>query len=192
MEGVSDSLETSSDLIGDDLKQTVLGTQASLDSAAVTAELIDKALSFLARIPLLGVDYDPEVPLHISLEQVANDLEHFPATLEQIESGLNTTTDGLELLQSDLLELSDQIQDIEDDLESAQEILKKFNDSIEAIETQLTTLNVNLPTYFTIMSLSITGGFFWLGLAQIPVLTQGLRFLKGESTVVNLVDIKKK
>mgnify|MGYP001367537169 CR=1 FL=1 len=190
--GVSDSLGTSSDLIGDDLKQTVLGTQTSLNSAAVTAELIDKALTFLSKIPLLGVDYDPEIPLHISLEQVANDLETFPATFDQIESGLNTTTDGLGFLQSDLTEFSDQIQDIEDDLESAQVVLKKFNDSIETMKTRLATLNDNLPTYFTILSLSITGGLFWLGLAQIPVLSQGLLFLKGESTVINLVDDKKK
>lgn len=190
--GVSDSLGTSADLIGDDLKQTVLGTQTALGSAAITAELIDKALSFLSRVPLLGVDYDPEVPLHISLEQVADNLETFPTTLEQIESGLNTTTDGLESLQSDLSGLSDQIQDIESDLESAQVILKKFNDSIEIVETRLAKFNDNLPTYSTLLSFLITGGLFWLGLAQISVLTQGLLFLKGESTIVNLADARGK
>jgi hypothetical protein len=62
LEGVSGSLETSADLIGDELKQTVLDTQTALDSAALSAELIDNTLEFLSKVPLLGVDYDPVVP----------------------------------------------------------------------------------------------------------------------------------
>lgn len=192
LEGVSSSLETSADLIGDDLRQTVLDTQTALDSAAISAELIDNTLGFLSRIPLLGVDYDPDVPLHISLTQVADNLETFPTTLDQIESGLNTTTDGLDSLQEDFQNLSDQIQTFENDLESTKDVLEKFNDSIEMIQIRLGRLNENMPTYLTFLSLFLTGILFWLGLAQLAILTQGFLYLKGKQTIVNLSDYQSK
>lgn len=189
--GISASLETSADLIGDDLKQTVGDTQTALDSAAITAELIDNTLTFLSKIPLLGVNYEPEVPLHISLNQVADNLETFPTTLDQIETGINETTDGLESLKSDLKDLSDQIQGFEDDLQNAQVILGRFSDSISIMETRLNVLNDNLPRYLTLISLFLSGVLFWLGLSQINSLIQGFHYLKGETTVVNLSSIQK-
>jgi chromosome segregation ATPase len=189
--GISNSLETSANLIGDDLKQTVGDTRTALDSAATTAELIDNTLTFLSKIPLLGVNYEPEVPLHISLNQVADNLETFPTTLDQIETGLNETTDGLESLKTDLKDLSDQIQGFEDDLENAQVILGRFNDSIGVMETRLSMLNDNLPRFLTLISLFLTGVLFWLGFSQINSLTQGFLYLKGETTVVNLSNIQK-
>lgn len=192
LDGVSGSLETSADLIGDDLKQTVIDTQTALNSAASSAELIDNTLSFLSRIPLLGVDYDPEVPLHISLDQVADNLEKFPPALETIESGINETTIGLGSLQTNLNDLSDQIQEFTDDLENAQVVLATFNDSIDVIITRVKSLNDNLGSYLTIASLFISGMLFWLGFSQLAVLNQGFVYMKGETIIVNLSDIQRK
>lgn len=188
LSGITTSLETSADLIGDDLKQTVSDTQIALDSAVTTAELIDNTLKFLSRIPLLGVDYDPEVPLHISLEQVAENLDTFPATLEEIETGLKTTTDGLASLQTNLMDLNDLVQSFSTNLENAQVVLGRFNDSIGVMETRLESFNENLTLYLSILSLLFTGIFFWLGLSQISILSQGFLYFRGETTIVNLLD----
>ena len=192
MEGISSSLEISADLIGDDLKQTVLNTQTALDSSAATAELIDNTLAFLARIPLLGVDYDPEVPLHISLEQIEDNLINFPETLEQIEEGLNTTTNGIASLRDDLQNLEDQLQGLETDLESAQEVMVQFSDSIGVMEKRLGLINENFPVYITVFSLMLTGILFWLGLSQIFNLTHGIHYFRGYRTIVNPSDFSKK
>jgi len=192
LDGVTDSLDTSSNLIGDDLKQTVIDTQTALNSSASTAEIIDNTLSFLARLPLIGVDYAPEVPLHISLNQVADNLDQLPTTLETIEEGINQTTGGLESLQTNLLDLSDQIQDFKDDLENSQIVLGKFNDSIDVLVSRVTSLNENLGTYLTLCCLFISGILFWLGLAQLVVLNQGYVFLNNEPIFVKISDIQRK
>ena len=192
MEGVSGSLNTSANLIGDDLKQTVIDTQTALESAASTSVLIDNTLDFLSKIPLLGVDYQPEVPLHISLAQVADNLEKFPTALETIEGGINKTTDGLGDLQENLTDLSDQIQTFGDDLEKAQVIIKKFDDSIEVIQTQVNTLEDRLGLVLSIISLFISGLLFWTGLSQLIVLNQGFIYLKGDTILVNLSEIQRK
>ena len=192
LEGVSGSLDTSANLIGDNLKQTVIDTQTALESAASTAVLIDNTLDFLSRIPLLGVDYDPEVPLHISLEQVANNLEKFPDALDTIEGGITKTTDGLGALQINLSDLNNQIQDFSDDLEQTQVVILKFSDNIDVIKTQVESLNDNLGLYLTLSSLFISGLLFWSGLSQLIILNQGYIYLKGETILVNLSDIERK
>jgi methyl-accepting chemotaxis protein len=192
LEGVSGSLDTSANLIGDNLKQTVIDTQTALESAASTAVLIDNTLDFLSRIPLLGVDYDPEVPLHISLEQVANNLEKFPDALDTIEGGITKTTDGLGALQINLSDLNNQIQEFSDDLEQTQVVILKFSDNIDVIKTQLMSLNDNLGLYLTLFSLFISGLLFWSGLSQLIILNQGYIYLKGETILVNLTDIERK
>ena len=192
MEGVSGSLDTSANLIGDDLKQTVIDTQMALESAASTSVLIDNTLDFLSKIPLLGVDYQPEVPLHISLAQVADNLEKFPSALETIEGGINKTTDGLDDLQLNLTDLSDQILTLGDDLEKAQVIIKKFDDSIEVIQIQIITLGDRLGLYMSIISLFLSGLLFWTGLSQLIVLNQGFIYLKGDTILVNLSEIQRK
>ncbi len=75
---VSDSLDTSAVLLGDDLRQTIMETQTALSSASTSAKIIDNTLVFLASVPFIGVEYQPDVPLHTSLEQVAANLDDIP------------------------------------------------------------------------------------------------------------------
>ncbi len=192
LEGVSGTLDTTANLIGDDLKQMLIDTQTGLSAAATTAELIDNTLSFLSRIPLLGVDYAPEVPLHISLEQVADNLDDFPDTFQTIEEDINVTNDGMGALQTNLVDLSDQIHAFTNDLENAQTVLRKFNDSIDVIVTRLRSLNDNLSIYLTFSILFISGMLFWIGISQLNVLRLGLIYLKGETFVLNLLETQKK
>jgi len=172
LDGVSESLDTSANLIGDDLKLTVNNTQSALTAASTSAELIDNTLNFLSRIPLLGVDYDPDVPLHISLQQVAANLSEFPIAFTTIEEGINDTTEGLASLQDNLGLLSDQIQEFNTDLEDAQTVLLNFNDSIEIMNLRLGSLNNNLSKYLTILTLFFSGLLFWIGLSQITATYQ--------------------
>jgi methyl-accepting chemotaxis protein len=185
LDGVSESLDTSANLIGDDLKLTVNNTQSALTAASTSAELIDNTLNFLSRIPLLGVDYDPDVPLHISLQQVAANLSEFPIAFTTIEEGINDTTEGLASLQDNLGLLSDQIQEFNTDLEDAQTVLLNFNDSIEIMNLRLGSLNNNLSKYLTILTLFFSGLLFWIGLSQITVLRQGIIYLRGETLLIS-------
>ncbi|MDY6845694.1 MAG: hypothetical protein SVP52_00980, partial [Chloroflexota bacterium] len=189
--GISTSLDSSAVLVGDDLRQTLLETQIALSSAATSAELIDNTLSIIAAIPFSGAKYQPEVPLHISLENVAASMDDIPNSLETMEISLSATSEGLVLLKDDLSELSDDLAKFETDLVDAQDILVEYRRIITNTESQISNFNQNLPRNLTLIVLFISGTLFSLAIAQCIALFQGIAFVEGEKQVVNLADISR-
>jgi len=190
-DSVTTSLSSSATLIGDDLRTTVNDTQIALSSSASSAELIDKTLSFLAAIPLIGINYQPEVPLHISLAQVADSFESIPDSLEDIEQGLNDTSMGLDTLKSNLSTITEDIMLLDDDLEDAQSVLLDYQTILDQILAKTTSFQDNLPVLLTLLCLFISGTFFSLGTAQVSTFLLGLAHYRSEEKVVNLSDINR-
>lgn len=189
--GVSSSLDTSADLVGDDLRQTIIETQIALTSASSSAELIDDTLSIISRIPFVGVNYQPEVPLHISLNAVTESMDEIPESLELIEGNLTEAGDGLRLLNDNVLELSDELTNFETDLEDSQSVLQEYRKIFDETEEQLQKFQRNLPRNLTILAIFISGTLFSLAVAQSVTLFQGIAFIEGEKQVVNLADIRR-
>lgn len=191
LNGISISMESSAVLVGDDLRQTLVETQIALSSAATSAELIDRTLSIIAAIPFLGAKYQPEVPLHTSLESVAVSMDDIPGSLEEMEMSLSDASKGLVLLNDNLSELSDDMAKFEADLKDAQDILVEYRRIIGDTESQINTFNKNLPRNLLFVNLFVTGILFSLGIAQSITLFQGIAFIEGEKRVVNLADISR-
>jgi methyl-accepting chemotaxis protein len=187
--GISSSLDSSATLIGDDLRQTLIDTQVALSSAATSAELIDKTLSVIAAIPFLGAKYQPDVPLHTSLETVAGSMEDIPKSLDTMEVSLSETSDGLDLLNTNLSTLTSDISAFESDLAEAQEVLVEYRRIITDTEQQINDFNQNLPRNLTLFMIFLSGVLFSLALAQCITLFQGIAYIEGEKRVVNLADI---
>jgi len=188
---ISDAVEEAAILIGDDLRLTILNTQTALNSSASSAKIIDNTLSILASISFGLADYQPEVPLHISLEQVADGLEEIPESLESIEQNMSDTAQGLNVLKSDLNNLTDSIVSLDSDLQEAQAILTEYDAVIAELLVTTNAIRNQSPLYFTLLALIITGVFLWLGIAQINILLHGLAYRHGEQTVVNLADMQR-
>jgi methyl-accepting chemotaxis protein len=191
LNGISSSMESSAALVGDDLRQTLIETQVALSSAATSAELIDRTLSIITAIPFLGAKYQPEVPLHTSLDSVASSMDDIPESLETMEISLSDTSKGLILLNDNLSELSNDMSKFETDLEDAQDILVEYRKIIGDTESQVRTFNKNLPRNLILVNLFITAILFSLGIAQLITLFQGIAFIEGEKRVVNLADISR-
>jgi len=189
--GISSSLDSSADLVGDDLRQTIIETQIALSSAASSAELIDRTLLVISRIPFIGADYQPEVPLHTSLDSVAGSLDDIPGTLETMESSLTTTSEGLGLLNENLMELSNELGKFETDLEKTQGVLNEYQNIIADAQETLMDFRNKLPGNLTLLTIFITGFLFSLAVAQCITLFQGIAFIQGEKQVVNLADIRR-
>lgn len=191
IESTSSSLDSSASLVGDDLRLTLLETQTALSSAASSAELIDNTLSILASIPLIGADYQPDVPLHISLSQVASSLEDIPESLEDFEQNLTDTAQGLDTLNENLSEITENIDEFSGDLEDAQQVLIDYRQIIEMTKQRNANLRNNLSLYLILFMLFMSGILFWLGFTQVTILMQGINYFKGEQIVVNLADIRR-
>ncbi len=191
-ENVALSLENSSNLIGDDLRLTVIDSQTAMESAASSAEIIDRTLSFIAAIPFVGGDYQPEVPLHTSLTQVAGSLGTIPASLDEIETSLGDTATGLLETKSSLSDLSDNIINLEQDLVNAQVVLSNYRQIIAKAQEKGTNFSENFSRYMTWLFLVFTGILFSLGVAQANVVLQAYYDHKSKEKIVNLADIQRK
>jgi len=188
---VSDSLDTTSTLIGKNLKQTLIDTQTTLSSASQSAELIDNTLFFLASVPFIGVDYEPEVPLHTSLEQVSANLEEIPDSLEKMEQTLNSAADGLDILNTDLLDLSGDISKFDGDLTDAKDLLDDYKSIIEETENKTLKLSENIGLYTVLACVIISVLLLWSLIFHSSIFLQGWHYLKGEPKIVNLADLQR-
>lgn len=191
IDSISDSLNSSADLIGGDLRFAIIDTQTALSSAASSAGLVDNTLRFIASIPLLGADYQPEVPLSTSLLQVSESLNDVPDAFLDIELYIRETDDGMVNLKGDITELANEIEEYEQDLLAAQMIISEYDLVIDDLREQLSDFRKNTTSIIMIASLLVTGGFFFLGISQISTLTQAINYRKGEQVTVNLADLQR-
>lgn len=180
------SLDSSATLVGDDLRLTVIESQTALESSATTAQIIDKTLSIIAAIPLIGANYKPEVPLHTSLTAVAESLGDVPTSLETVEQSMKDTSGGLTILQANLAELSENLSGFDQDLQDAQLVLRDYDNTIKDVLTKLDNLQTNLPLYVTLFSLTLTGMFLSFGIAQACIFMFGLAYRNGDQQIVYL------
>ncbi len=188
---ITSSLDSSADLVGDDLRQTIIETQVALSSAALSAELIDRTLSIISRIPLLGANYQPDVPLHTSLDSVASSMDNIPESLETMERSLAKTSEGLGLLNDNLLDLSDELSNFKTDIDDTQSVMEEYQSIIMDTEEQLTNFQNNLSRNLTIFTIFISGTLFSIAVAQFITLFQGIAFIEGQKQVVNLAGIRR-
>ena len=179
-DNISVSLESSADLIGGDLRLTIIDTQVALSSAAVSAGIVDNTLRFLAAIPLIGADYRPEVPLSTSLENVSESLTDIPDAFTDFEQYISETAESMTLLQTDLSNLAGNINNYENDLEDARTVISEYVLIIIDLREKLSGFQNDIPNIMFLISFLITGGFFLLGVAQITTLRQGIAYRNGD------------
>ena len=190
LDNISVSLESSADLIGGDLRITIIDTQTALTSAASSAGLVDNTLRFIASIPLLGADYRPEVPLSTSLGQVSESLGDVPDAFLEIEQDIRETQVGMDALQTDITLLAEDIRDYEQDLFEARQVLTQYELIFTDVREQLSDLREHTSNFLLIASILISGAFFLLGIAQINTLKLGKDYRNGESVTVTLSELQ--
>lgn len=189
LNSIADSLVTSSSLIGDDLNLTLTEVHTAVTSAAASAEFIDDTLAFIAAIPLLGADYQPETPLHISLGKVAEDMNDIPASLTSLEASLDSASTDIQSFSADLAALSDDLTIIMEDLDGAQEILADYEGIISTVLLKVERFESRLNLYSIITSLLLTGVLLWLGIAQFGVYLQAQDYIHFEQNIISLSDL---
>lgn len=106
-------LESTGELLGEELPITIETTRAALISAQGGAAAMDRVLRGLA---FLGLEYDPEQPLDQSMGETADSLEPLPATLRGVESDLSASREDLDAVRADLDDLGRDSQQLAEEL----------------------------------------------------------------------------
>ena len=105
--GTVPTVDAVSELLGEQLPATLETTQATLNTAARNAKLVDDVLFALTTVPLLEIgQYNPDVPLQQGLEQVAASLDEFAPSLRKARRGLNSASGDFEGLSENLTDFT--------------------------------------------------------------------------------------
>lgn len=189
LESIATSLTTSSSLLGDNLNLTLSEVQTAVSSAASSAEFIDDTLAFIAAIPLLGADYQPDTPLHLSLGKVAEDMIDIPDSLTSLETSLDSAATNIESFSENLSSLSDDLTLVLDDLDGAQEILADYDDILSEAIQKIERFNSHLNIYSILTSFFLSAMLLWLGIAQFNVYLQAQEYIHFDQKIVSLTDL---
>jgi methyl-accepting chemotaxis protein len=174
MSGTVSTVDAVAEFLGEQLPATVRTTQATLMSAASSAKLVDDVLALITDIPFLGTaQYNPEVPLHQGLEEIATSLDGIPNSLGTVQDGLIAASGDLQGFGDDLHSMASNIGQIATSVESAQSVLVQYQDVVAGLQDLVASVQEALPTWLLWLRLSLSLVLIWLGIAQIGLLTQG-------------------
>jgi len=172
-------VDSVADLLGERLTETIKATQDTLLSVAKSAKLVDNVLSIVTAIPFIGTDrYQPEVPLHVGLENVATSLDEIPDSLGAAQEDMTSSSGYLDEMHGEVTAMADNIGQIATSLESAQSVLTEYRDIVTDLQTQVSSLRQGLPVWLRWLGIVFSFFLVWLGIAQIGPMMQGWELIQ--------------
>jgi hypothetical protein len=168
-------------LLNEDLPATMEATYASLVTAEQSAAAIDGVLTTLSNIPIIGIPYDPEVPLGSALGGVAEKVSVLPARFQELATNLQSTTDNLERFEADLSTMAASIGQIESSVAQYKSVVSGYQQSLEQVQQQLTGLSAALPGIVNSLVWGLSIFLAWMAIAQIGLMTQGWELVMRKS-----------
>lgn len=174
-ETTSPMLDSIISLAQEDLPISITGAQNALDSAGQSAEIIDSVLSALT---IFNRNlYNPEVPMHVALQQVSESLDNLPETFATMETSMRNAKGNMETIQTEISQIATDIENITSSLEEFDKVISQYLDLVEDLQKKFSKLEDNLPTYVNIAAAVITIFLLWMVVAQLGLFTQGLDLL---------------
>ncbi len=166
-----------------DLPQTIATSQQAIQSARVSANVIDGAMRTLSAIPLLGITgYNNTAPLSASLAELSRSLNPISTSLASIEEPLAASKGNLSAIGASSAEIAANVADIQTSLSQAREVTGQYQGLVETLLQQVVKARQNVPATLDRVAWFLTIALAWLGVAQIGLMMQGLEMLGLEFT----------
>ncbi len=173
LEDMSDSLEelepiltTTSDFFANDFYTLITSAQTSLDSAASSAKLIDNTLSFLSSIPFVNLNYQPEISLNQSIQDLSDSLEELPDTFDVIKTDLSLASKDFDLVSKTLDQLSVNLTQYNENLVDARDVIFNYIEQAKFYQLSLPVLLKNFNKWLTIITMVLGVFFVWTSLVN--------------------------
>jgi len=163
-----------------DLPNTITSTQTSLASAQESAEIIDRVLTSLTKVPLIGsqiFNYNPDVPLHESLGQVSESLKGLPVALLTMEKSLETARDNVVVIQADISMMASDLKSMQDGLNDTEQVIGEYRILVEDLQSRVSAARENIPLQLNRAAWLATLFLIWLGFSQVGFILQGADLL---------------
>lgn len=208
---VSTSIEDSSPMLDDisqvvtqDVPDSIESIQVAIPALVEVASVIDGTLNTLSRfeidqtIPIvnykiqydLGIEYDPDVPFDVAISNIGASLDGVPETLRGLETGLDTTqqslaivTTDLDQLATDMATLNSTIQELDPVFGEYVRITTDINDRLKVAQGGIDGQIAQVKQIFNVI-------FLWMGLLMLIPFYLGLEMVAGERGISQYVTEK--
>ena len=160
--------------VGENLLSTITNTQTALGSAQASAKVIDNILGTLSKIPLIGITYNPVVPLNQALGDVSTSLDPLQSTLKYFQNDLITTRTSMQAFSIQISGLNQNIQTIQENLVQAELTIYEYQAQITIAQNMLRNAKVNLPSWTNILAWVITLLILLVVFIQISIMLQAI------------------
>ncbi len=170
----SQFMDSAGTFVGDNLQATITDTQSALGAAQASAQVIDNILSTLSRLPLVGITYNPSVPLSTALGDVSDSLDPLQSTLKTFKSDLDSTRSNMQEFTNQISVLDKNILSIQTNLDQALSTISKYRTQIATVQAWLANVNTSLPQWTTTLAWVITMVIALLILIQFALILQAI------------------
>lgn len=168
---VEELLSDISDQATEDVARSLESTVDAMPGIIRTGLVIDRALSALS---LVGVDYDPEVPLDTALESIRDSLRPLPDEIREQSRLLDQAAADLARIAESSASLAARLLEIRIDLLEAEDIVNEAARSVDEMSTRFNELADDFDSYRTWMPWLIVAAAVALGAVGTAILLLGL------------------
>lgn len=161
-------------MMGGNMVDIVHQTQTSLKSAGNNLKVVDDTLRLISRIPFIGANYQPDIPLQESFNQVSKTLDPLPASFTKMSGQLTTASGNIATLKGDLDSMAGQIAGIQDSISDAHKRADDYTGIIKDLQSRYDYFQSHLPLYINVFYIGFTGLLVWMLMTQLAMLLHGL------------------
>lgn len=141
---ISRLIDSTSDVIGGDLADGLDDAVGTLPALVDTGRIIDRTMRTLS---LVGVDYDPEVPLDESLAGLELSLRPIPEQLRDQVAALEEVGTDIDVVVLDAGSLAATLLEARIEMTEAQDILATTGENVSRAAESLASIEGDLDTY---------------------------------------------
>jgi ABC-type transporter Mla subunit MlaD len=172
------TLNSAARLLKQDFPKTLDAVETAINSASQTAKGADDFLRQIARIPLLNLNYQPDVPLSQSIAGIGQTLGELPPKLEEIGGGLEQLNGSLAVIATQIDGLGATIKQIDTSLRDLPSVLREYQRQLARVLPTLQSIQAGADQIITLSVLALTFIVAWIMVVQISVLIIGWRWFR--------------
>lgn len=180
LSNVADVVTEASGLAAGDVADSLDSAVATLPALIDTARVIDRTMTALS---FVGVDYNPEVPLDQSLEDLEESLAPIPDQLRSQVELMDSVAVDLEDIATEAGSLAGVLLQTRIDMLEAERVLQSASSNAAAAAESVAEIEADISTFSSLARVVVVAATFALLAAALAPLLIGLHFLRsaGES-----------
>ena len=177
MVSVRDVLDDTADLAGGGVADSLESAVGSLPGLVSTGRVLDRTMRALS---LVGVDYDPEIPLDVALTDLETSLAPIPDQIRDQVDLIGSVGEDLDVIADDARALSAVLFESRLDMVDADRALSSALRNAESAVESLETVRADIGSYTALARVLVVAAAIALTTAALAPLLLGLHLRRVE------------